>query len=145
MNEGTYAYRFSGYAVKNNEPWQLVGIGTMTLKADNTITGFHTACSSPMEGFDAALQVGRFSLTGSYGPKKNGFGANDLEASITFTQVETENGVPKQVLDGTFSLVPAGAADGFWLISTGAYNNTSRTNAVEVVSGEAMRIGNASA
>ncbi|HYD74120.1 MAG TPA: hypothetical protein VEF55_13360 [Candidatus Binatia bacterium] len=140
MRPGHYAYRFGGFAMKPPaKQYHLVGAGTITLTG-NKITGFHSAAYTKLTQYDS-VQCGHFRLNGDYGPRKGGDGDHDIEATITFTQIETDvNGKPKQVLKGTFALVPAGSDDGFWLISTGAHHTDTNQAAVELVSGEAIRI-----
>ena len=141
METGKFAYRFSGSAMKMGMEFHLVGVGIMNMDADGKISGFHTASITPLNGSNAAISVSRYTLRGNYGPRKGGFGDDDLKAKITFTsEKKDKSGNPVQVLTGTFSMVPAGSGDRFWLISTGAYNETEQTTADEVVSGEAIKI-----
>ena len=89
------------------------------------------------------VKPGYFKLKGNYRPREDGDAdfPDDLEAVITFTQQKTKDASePLQVLVGTFSLVPAGGADGFWLISTETHHKDTKASAIELVSGEAIRI-----
>ena len=140
MRPGHYAYRFHGYAMKKPaSQYQLVGAGTISLEG-KTISGFHSASYTKLSSYDS-VRCGHFRLNGVYGPRKDGDGEHDVEATITFTQIEKdEHGNPLQVLKGTFALVPAGDDDGFWMISTGAHHTDTKAPAVELVSGEAIRI-----
>lgn len=141
MNPGKYAYRFTGHAMSQGIPHYLAGVGTMVLGPGKKISGFHAAAFTALEGFDAEVTSGRFLLDGRYGLRTGAKHEDDVEAVITFTQLETDvSGKPLQVLKGTFNLVPAGGADGFWMISTGAKHVDSGKAAVELVSGEAVRI-----
>ena len=143
MYSGKYAYGFDGTAMQLGNQYHLVGVGMMQIDAQGQITGFHTSTQTLVDG-DAQLTVSRFTLKGTFGPRKEGFGADDLEATITFTsQDKDDNGDPRQVLKGTFSAVPnsSGSGEGFWLISTGAYNETTNSPADEVVIGEARKVG----
>ncbi|MEQ1818324.1 MAG: hypothetical protein ABL871_06905 [Terricaulis sp.] len=144
MRAGEYAYRFSGYAMQSGDQCHLVGVGTVTLDGKKITKGQHRTYLTTLEGFDPQAQTGHFKLSGSYGPKDGD--EHDVEATITFTSVDLDAaGNSKQVLTGTFSLVPAGSADGYWMISTGAHNDTINERAVEVVSGELIRIGDVKA
>ena len=140
MNVGDYAYRFSGFAMERTTPNYLVGVGVMNLDPKNLITGHHTSAVAPIQGTGATLRVAHFSLSGSFGIPSNPMGPNDLEAKITFSQLDTDKDRPLQVLAATFALVPAGDLDRFWLISTGACNKTLKQLAIECVTGEAVRM-----
>jgi len=140
MDSGTYSYRFSGSTMKMGKEFFLVGIGIMVLDEVGNVTGHHTSSILPLVGSNAAIQVARFQLTGTYGVRAGGFGQHDLEASITFTEVVQNPNDPAQVLIGTFAMVPAGALNRLWLISTGAFNQTENSEAHELVTGEAIRI-----
>jgi hypothetical protein len=112
----------------------------LVLGAKNKISGFHSAAYTPLTDC-YAVEPGHFTLSGTYGPRKQGNGPDDLEADITFTQQETDDaGKPLQVLRSRFSLVPAGGVDGFWLISTKTEHKDLKVPAVELVSGEAIRV-----
>ncbi len=142
MYSGKYAYRFNGVAMQLGNQFHLVGVGVMDIDAQGKITGFHTSTNTLLDG-NSYLTVSRFTLTGTFGPRKDGFGADDLEADIEFVSVDKDaSGNPRQVLRGTFSAVPnkASKGKGIWLISTGAFNETTQSKADEVVSGEANKI-----
>lgn len=138
INPGKYAYRFNGSAMKLMMEFHLIGVGILELKANGTVSGFHTASITPLKGSNAAIEVTRYTWSGSYGPRQNGLGPEDFEAKVTFTSVGT---APVQKLEGTFSMVPVDS-DRVWLISTGTTNlSPGRTQEDEVVSGEAVRFG----
>lgn len=138
MRAGTYAYRFSGYAMKKKREHHLVGIGTMQLHPDFSITGQHRAALLTFVS-DLPVQRGLYDITGTYEQLDDD--GRDFEAEITFTRKPwDDDDTIKQVIVGTFSLVPAGGADGFWLISTHTFNETEGEEAEEVVSGEAILI-----
>ncbi len=140
MNAGDYSYRFSGFAMDGTTPNYLVGVGVMTLDANNQISGHHTSAVAPIQDIGAVLKVAHFSLSGSFGAPSNPMGPNDLEAKILFTQLATDKDRPLQVLDTAFAVVPAGDADRFWLISTFAHNDTLKKLAIECVTGEAVKM-----
>ncbi len=135
MRTGKYAYQFSGSAMSKGIHFHLVGVGIMTLESGGAISGRHTASLTPLQGMYAAIDVRRFNLVGHYGPRPGGDDDDVLEAQITFTELDNNN--TAQVLKAKFSLVPAGE-NRFWMISTGAFNETSNLAADEVVSGEAV-------
>jgi hypothetical protein len=142
MKQGNYAYRFAGYALNQpNLQSYLVGVGVLKLEANNKMSGFHTS-SHMLLNECTKVEPGHFTLVGTYWQRQGGNGPNDMEAEITFTQEEKgpDGKKPKQVLVAKFAIVPAGGEDGFWLISTDAYHQDSRAPAVELVSGEAVRI-----
>ena len=142
---GTYAYRFSGFAVVEGIACSVVGIGTMDIDTSGNITGNQTSSATQLKGDAAVIEVGTYSLAGTVGAARKGSGAGALEATITFTMTwGNGNGPAKQTLKGTFSIVPCGGVadpgEKFWLISTGAREETQGVDADEVVSGEAIRI-----
>ncbi len=147
MIAGTYAHRFSGYAVVQGIPCSVVGLGTMSIQPTGAVTGRQISSATQLEGDGAVIEVGEFDLIGSLTADTGGL----WKATITFTQTGgNANGPQDQVLVGTFSLVPAGGVvdmyERLWLISTGATLMTSGSNPIplgpadEVVSGEAVRI-----
>jgi hypothetical protein len=140
MKLGRYAYRFTGFVMKKNLQFYLVGVGTLVLNGDGGVSGRHRSSITQLSGHSAKQVMSCFDLEGQLAPKAGGAGDNDLEAAITFRLIEPA-GI-EQVLKATFSLVPVDV-DRFWMISTGAYNDTEKAWANEVVSGEAVWAGEA--
>lgn len=140
MNHGTYGYQFSGFVMKQGYQYYLVGVGTMLLSADCSVTGNHRSSISRMRGDDSELVTSHFSLEGTFSEKDEGYGIDDLEAQIRFTQLDPKAGTDPQILLGSFSFVPSGRDDRYWLISTGAFNEKENACANEVVRGEAVLI-----
>jgi hypothetical protein len=144
MFNGLYTYRFGGFSVNKGVPHHVVGVGTMVLKSlagsgpGEIKAGTHVSTATQLTG-DAVLNTEAFTLTGTFTPSL--LGANIWDATITFTSTDVdENGDPDEVLEGSFAFVPAGSDDRFWLILTGATNETAGRVADEVVSGEAVRL-----
>lgn len=135
--EGRYAFRFSGFAMNpNGVPHHIVGVGVMNLKSAGALDGEQTSSITALQGFGATQDTRVFTLDGRYN-----FTGEAGTATITFTD-------PKQILEGTFTFVTAGP-DRFWMISTGANVVDGSGNILakgdEVVSGEAVRIGEVAA
>lgn len=142
MTPGRYSYRFSGYAMSEGVQHFLAGVGTIILKPDDTLAGFHTSSFMALSGQDAKVTPRYYELAGKYGPREGGLSEYDAEASITFTQVgKNPDDSPLQKLKGKYAIVPAGGEDGFWLVSTSSrHDNPQNTPAVEMVLGEAIRV-----
>jgi hypothetical protein len=140
MRDGLYAYRFSGYSMKDGSPYYLVGVGTLTLQ-NYTITGEHGAAITRLTGTDATAQVGTFTLTERADIHAVRPGSNLLTATVQF---ESEPGSDvEETLVGDFYIVSVGD-DRFWLISTKSRhvgNSEDGLAADEIVSGEGFRIG----
>lgn len=137
MKDGTYTYRFDGASMANNTPWHLVGLGQMKV-TKGRITGLHRSSILPLKGQDAALTHTAFRLAGKVktaGPF--------LTATLTFTCTSADsNGETldiTQTLTGTFDFVASGK-DRYWIISSGAYNETLKSWAAEAVAGEVVRL-----
>ena len=149
MIAGTYAHRFSGYAVVQGVPCCVAGLGIMSIAPTGAITGQQTSSATQLQGAGAAIEVAEYSLKGSVTAHSGGLS----KATITFTQTGgNANGPKNQVEVGTFAIVPAGGVtdmdERFWLVSTGAKvtggSGSASGPADEVVSGEAVRIANPS-
>ncbi len=145
MFDGTYAYRFGGFSVHRGVPHHVVGTGTMTMTWDasarrgKVTDGLHVSTATQLTGDAAVLGTKAFKLTGSF--VQAPAGGHIWIADIVFTSTDLNDaGTPNQVLDGSFAFVPAGDDSRFWLISTGAKNETAHRKADEVVSGEAVRL-----
>lgn len=137
MRNGRYAFRFSGASAKVGRPHHIVGLGHMNIDGER-ITGHHSSTITELLEQDSKLQHTYFSLEGRYFPGPNGL----WSATILFISMDrTPDGQPAQTLDATFDFVAMGAQDHFWIISTGARNVTENQDANEVVSGEAVWIG----
>jgi hypothetical protein len=137
MTPGTYAYRFSGYAMDTNgTPYRLVGVGKLNFFKDGTLSGQQSSAVTELQGFDHKVQPAVYELSGTHNPGNGLIG----EANVTFLS-------PMQILKSTFAFVEAGP-DRLWLISTGSTRTTSggeplpsSVPADELVTGEAVRVG----
>jgi hypothetical protein len=131
--DGRYSFRFGGYAMSRAIPHHVTGVGWMQLSA-GTIKGEHVSAITRLSGSDAAFENNRYKLEGTLVEKDN-FGL----AQIRFS--EDDSVMERQILDAAFHLVPAGA-DRFWLVSTSTrIVSAGNAPADELVSGEAVRIG----
>jgi hypothetical protein len=143
MKSGRYAMRFEGFAMElHGRANHLVGLVSLDLTPDLKIAGLLRSSISPMQGQGIALTHSVFTLTGYVEPIEGEF----HKATITFVcREETVNDQTKpdpQELLGTFDLLPSDSSgERYWLISTGAKNITMGRWAKEVVSGEAVRVG----
>jgi hypothetical protein len=128
---GDWAYRFTGFTIMQNTPCYLVGMGTLTLKPDGTVSGRQTATITPLTGTAQALMHRDLAVSGTYvEPTPMG------SAKMTF-QDQDEDEV------GTFDILHIDD-DHFWMISTGAVEMPGSKLADEVNSGEAVRIRSSS-
>ena len=146
MIHGTYAYRFSGFAVDMAIPSYVIGVGTMTLDESGNIGGYHRASSTQLAGGGSIMDRAEFKLEGKLTPAEQPYGPQDLHAEITFTMIASHGGAPKQqVLLGQFHFIAAGGekdpGERFWFISAGAEHQTTKVPADEVITGEGVRIG----
>ncbi len=134
---GTFAYRFNGYAMTQDRPFYLLGIGQLSIDTYGKITGNHQSASTAIQGQDATVMTGGYSLTGQMTLASNGEGG----ASILF---ERKSGQGLNVL-GNFFVQLAGNVDQFWMMSSKALavNSTEGKfmgEAVELASLEAVRM-----
>jgi hypothetical protein len=124
----------------------------MTIGLKGGITGRQTSSATQLSGEGAVIEVCEFDMLGDVAEDAGGL----WKADIVFTMTGGNgNGPPSQVMNTTFTLVPAGGVGDptkrFWLISTGATDltpgapkRTTSSGPDEVVSGEAIRIAVAS-
>ena len=134
---GMYAFRFSGFSMRNNILYHLAGVGQFSIDAKGHLVGSHRSSISPMQGQAAKIDAGNYSL-------KGGVELNDDRvtghAKIHFAD-QTGRGLD---LDGEFYLVVAGSTDRLWLVSSAdsipPSSSTPRIVADELVSLEAVRI-----
>src|ERR1041384_6473377 len=114
MIHGTYAYRFTGFAVDMATPSYVIGLGQMSIDRDGAITGFHRSSGTQLTGGGSAIEVAEFSLKGQLEPAPNGEGPWDLHADIQFHMIPKEKRGPipsHQNLWGSFRFIPAGGPD----------------------------------
>src|SRR5439155_10247118 len=57
---GTFAYRFKGYAITQERPFYLLGIGQLTIDARGYITGNHHSAVTAMGGQDSTVMDGDY-------------------------------------------------------------------------------------
>jgi hypothetical protein len=130
---GKYAYRFTGYVMKFNVRYYLVGVGIFEIDADGRLSGSHQSSLSPLQGQEAALTTGAYNLAGLITVDANGTG----NATIHFVKT----GGDGENVDGKFFVQAAGSADRLWLISAGAtLPNSHDAPADELVTLEAVRM-----
>lgn len=134
---GAFAYRFNGYAMTQDRPFYLLGVGQLSIAKDGKITGHHQSATTAIQGQDATVMTGGYTLTGHMNLQSNGAGG----ASILF---EKQTGQGLNVL-GIFFVQLAGNVDHFWMMSTKALalSNQDKTligEAVELASLEAVRM-----
>jgi hypothetical protein len=134
---GTFAYRFNGYAMTQDRPFYLLGIGQLSIDTYGKITGDHQSASTAIQGQDATVMTGEYTLTGQMTLQSNGAGG----ASILF---EKKSGQGLNVL-GLFFVRLAGNVDQFWMMSSKALAVNSQEGkfmgeAVELASLEAVRL-----
>jgi hypothetical protein len=128
---GRYAFRFSGFTMRNNILYHLSGVGTLELDARGKLTkGQQRSSITPLQGQAAGLVAATFELSGTITLKPDGTG----DAHIKF--VETTSTTQ---LDGHFYLLVAGSPDRLWLVSSGA-TVPPGTPVDELMSGEAIRM-----
>ena len=106
---GKFAFRFSGFSMKNNILYYLVGVGQFELDAEGKLSGEHRSSITALQGQNAKLEAGRYALTGEIS-LNDGTG----DAKIHFDD-QTGQGLN---LDGEFYVVAAGSADRLWLVSS---------------------------
>lgn len=129
---GTFAYRFSGYTMKQDRPWWLTGVGRFEIDEKGNLTGAHQSAIMPIAGQDAKLITGAYSLQGSINVGADGSG----DASILFTKTSGDGLNVK----GQFFVTVGGDPDHLWLISAGAVVPDTGKDANESVTLEAVRI-----
>ncbi|MGD9884658.1 MAG: hypothetical protein AB7I59_30430 [Geminicoccaceae bacterium] len=134
---GTFAYRFNGYAVTQDKPFYLLGIGQLSIDSSGKITGDHQSSSTALQGQDATVMTGEYTLTGQMTLQSNGGGG----AAILF---QKKSGQGLDVL-GEFFVRLAGNVDQFWMMSSKALAVNSKEGeiigeAVELASLEAVRL-----
>jgi hypothetical protein len=134
---GTFSYRFNGYAMTQDRPFYLLGVGQLSLDAQGKITGDHQSATTAIEGQEATVMTGEYTLYGQMTLSKNGAGL----AEIFFTKKAGEG---LNVL-GKFFVQVAGNVDHFWMISSKAFTFKLTTGqfgdeAVELASLEAVRL-----
>jgi hypothetical protein len=134
---GTFAFRFKGYAITQQRPFYLLGIGQLTIDRQGSITGEHHSAATAMGGQDATVMDGDYTLSGIMSVASSGAG----QAGIFFTK---SAGDGKNVAGGFYVQV-AGNLDRFWMMSSKAVKLDNPPDhelheAIELVSLEAVRI-----
>lgn len=133
---GRFAFRFSGFAMRNNILYNLAGVGQFEIDAEGNLLGNHRSSLSPLQGQGAYLHAGNYDLDGDI--SLSGDGVTGY-AKIFFKD-KTGKG---RDLEGEFYVAAAGSADRLWLVSSRAEIPTGMP-ADELVSMEAIRIANGS-
>ncbi len=131
---GAFAYRFSGYVMKQDRPWWLTGVGRFEIDAQRNLTGAHRCAIMPISGQAAALVTGVYALKGSIsiGTDRTG------DATILFTRT----GGSGQDVKGQFYVTLAEDENRLWFISSGAVVPGTGEVANESVTLEAVRVAN---
>jgi hypothetical protein len=131
---GTFAYKFSGYAMEPNRPgpFFLTGLGKFQLDASGNLTGAHRSSYTPLQGLGATIATGAYNLSGTLTVRNDGNG----EADILFTKT---SGDGKNVRGQFYVLVP-GNADHLWMISSGGVLPETNEKSDELVNLEAVRV-----
>ncbi len=136
---GTFAYRFNGYAIRQNRPFYLLGVGQLMIDRQGNITGEHQSAATAMQGQDATVMTGKYKLNGMMVVASNGAG----EAGIFFNKAD---GQGKNVVGGFYVQV-AGDVDRIWMMSSKAMDvdliippDGKPREAVELCSLEAVRM-----
>ena len=55
-----YAFRFSGFAMRNNILYHLAGVGQFKIDAKGSLRGSHRSSISPMQGQGAKIAAGNY-------------------------------------------------------------------------------------
>jgi hypothetical protein len=108
---GKFAFRFSGFSMRNNVLYNLAGVGTFTIDEDGNLLGNHRSSLTPLQGQDATLSAGNYALDGEISLNEDGVTGY---AKIFFKD-QTKKGLD---LNGEFYVVAAGSADRLWLVSS---------------------------
>ena len=106
---GKFAFRFSGFSMKNSILFYLAGVGQFEIAADGKLSGDHRSSLTPLQGQKAKLAAGRYKLTGEIS-----LTAGAGSAKIHFAD-QMGQGLD---LDGEFYVVAAGSADRLWFVSS---------------------------
>ncbi len=129
---GAYAFKFSGYAVQNSDPWFLTGLGRFQIDAAGRLTGKHRSAITALKGQAAHLRASEYRLDGSISIDGDGTGT----ASILFSAI-----TPGRLnLLGDFFVVLPGSAERIWMISSKCTIPETRELADELVNLEAVRV-----
>jgi hypothetical protein len=133
---GAFAFRFSGFTMRNNILYHLAGVGQFTLDAEGKLVGSHKSSLSALQGQRAKIEAGNYLLTGNLSVSDDGVTGT---AQIHFAD-QTGRGLN---LDGGFYVVVAGSADRLWLVSSSDTipEALGPVAADEIVSLEAIRMG----
>jgi hypothetical protein len=131
---GVYAFRFSGFTMKNNILHYLAGLGRWRIDENGNLIGSHRFSTTELQGAAAALTAGSYDSNGTIILDGDGSGMGSASITFTLTSGEGKN------IDGTFHVTVAGTADRLWLVSKGATVMPSGTQADELVNVEAIRI-----
>jgi hypothetical protein len=108
---GKFAFRFSGFSMRNNILYNLAGVGAFTIDEDGKLLGKHRSSLTPLQGADAKLNAGRYALDGEVSLSEDGV----TGYAKIFFKGETKTSLD---LNGEFYLVAAGSADRLWLVSS---------------------------
>jgi hypothetical protein len=129
---GRFAFRFSGFTMRNNVPYRLAGVGQFLIDDQGALSGHQRSSITALQGQGAKLMTGNFALAGQITLQNDGTGS----ASIHFTATDGGGGD----VDGEFFVVVAGTPDRLWLVSSGDALPHGGAPADELVDLEAVRM-----
>jgi hypothetical protein len=129
---GTFAFKFTGYAVKDRIPYRLTGLGQFQIDDKGNLTGMQRSAITALQGLDAELRTSVYQLSGTISIANDGTGT----ASIRFTAI-----TPNRLnLQGEFFVLLPGSVDRIWMISSGSVIPEGKEPADELVNLEAIRM-----
>jgi hypothetical protein len=108
---GKFAFRFSGFSMRNNILYNLAGVGAFTIEENGKLRGRHRSSLTALQGADAKLNAGHYALDGEVSLSKDGV----TGYAKIFFKGETKTSLD---LNGEFYLVAAGSTDRLWLVSS---------------------------
>jgi hypothetical protein len=131
---GDYTFRFTGTSLQQCRPWQLAAVGFFSIDDAGNLVGSHQGAIMPLEGVDGSLQSFTYSLTGTVLQPSSPTQVGRIDVAFALT---AGNG---RDMTGTYAVIPAGADDRFWLVSTGSSLAKGGTSPIELSTGEAVRL-----
>ena len=153
VNEGLYAYRFTGNTMDRMETVYLLnGLGTLEVRKNGEglklTNGIQRSAALPLvcnrDNIDDIVINARHTFSGT---AKREAGSELWSVALDFVghQVDKKGcrAGDDQTIAGDYAMVPSGTADTFFLMSMGPTGKTPDTiTRAEISSGEVHRIGN---
>lgn len=149
IRDGRYSYRFAGHSMVStkNEPWHLVGIGSLLIENNSILSGLHRSTIHRHHHADSKFMHSAFAISGtvSWDHKEHNWMVNILFDLISNSN---PNGPQQQKLDAYYRVVAGSNDDEYWFISAGskllvsnpATNLTKEYPTSEVVDGVIHRV-----